>query len=482
MVPKVQLLGRESVQDSHGVEVTSAAWRTAKTHDLLRVLALTPERSASTDWLLDLFWPDADAEHGSSSLRTAACQIRKVLGNDSVARDGHGLTLHAWTDVDAYRQHAVRIDNAITGGSPAQVVRLVQESEQLYGGDLELGGTECRVLHEASRDLRTLRARLLTEGAEAASRCGDWRLSLGLAEQAAAIEPSDQATRALMRAWFAVGETAKPVEEFERLRQHLADEYGVDPAPQTRALYLEVVSACDEWPVREAPIGRENEVGDAVRAVVAWLMDPTGPTGVVWLVGHPGSGRRSVAREAARTIMDPLAGETAEPGEGATVELLRDQGTLTKGLAAMIRLRAETRGRIMLVPISEVDEGVLGEADAVVRLGPLPRTSFRSVLRTVLQARPTERLADELYDEAGGLPGLGCRAARRRLDAGTLEWTPTGVDSCRPVERRGRVLPTLATFPFLLVGLFGIPCAEGEEHRATTTSESRERHLVVAAA
>ncbi|WP_110181291.1 AfsR/SARP family transcriptional regulator [Nocardioides solisilvae] len=469
MKVEIRLLGSGVVRTPDG-EVDPAAWRTAKTFDLLRVLALADGRAVASTQLMDHFWPTAGPAQAAASLRSATCQLRKVLGNEAVVRVGHGLALpDAWVDVAAYRSLAEDVEEVDSLAQPARVVALVREAEALYDDDLDVGATDCPTLHEVGQELRALRVRLLLEGAEAAGRCADWTQSLALARQASALEPSDRATRALMRAWFAVGETAKPVEEFERLRSHLADEYGVDPAPQTRALYLEVVSACREWPPRESTIGREDEVRQVVTAATGWLMDPDGPSGVVWLVGDPGSGRETVAREAARTLMLPVVDAYADPGTGATIELLRDQGRLTKGLAAMLRLRAETWSRIMLVPVSEIADGALGADDAVVLVPPLERPDFRRLMTLTLQGRPTQRLKDELFEESRGLPGLACGLARQRMDLGDLSWVPEGVDSARRAMRNA-----VAPLVIALLGLFGAPTVVDAEPKPTAAVEEKE--------
>ncbi len=478
---EVRLLGTTQIRDRDGKDVDPRVWRTTKTFDLLRVLALHAGCPVSMDTLLEEFWPDADPAHGRGSLRTAVSQIRKVLGPDSVMRVGTALSLeNVAVDLAAYRALASCVDELGDDAHPAQIVMTVRDAEKLYRGDIDVAGSECTLLHQARADLQQLRAHLLLEAAEAAARCAAWQQSLAFAERAAAIEASDRSTRALMRAWFAVGETAKPVEEFERLRRHLAEEYGVDPAPQTRALYLAVVSACTEWPPRELTIGRDDEVRQVITAITGWLMEPDGPSGVVWLVGDPGSGRETVAQEAARALMLPLVEEAAEPREGATIELLPDQGSLTKGLAATLHLRAATYGRIMVVPVSEVSSRILGqdESEAVVRISPLNRSDFDRLMALTLQGRPTPELAKELYEDAEGRPGLGCRLARRRLRDGTLAWAPNAVDTLRRPKFRARILPVLAALPLLFLELFGGGGVMQESARQEPmVVEQRERHF-----
>lgn len=480
MRAELRLLGPGMVDDGAG-PVEATAWRTAKTFDLLRVLALSVGQPIAVDTLVEHFWPTADASRAGTSLRTATFQIRKVLGNDSVVRVGHALMLQgAWVDVAAFRELAAQVDETRQHGHPAQIVGLVDAAEELYADDLDVSVTECTLLHDARCELRALRLHLLLEAAEAAGRCGDWRRSLTFAQRAAVVETSDRSTRALMRAWFAVGETAKPVEEFERLRRHLADEYGVDPAPQTRALYLEVVSDCAEWPPREMLVGRDVAVSQVVSAAKGWLLDPTGPTGVIWLVGQAGSGREAVAREAAVTLVLPPAEETAAPGAGATVELLPDHGALTKGLAAMLKLRAASWGRVLLVPVSEASETQLEASDAVVRIPPLERPDFHRLVELVLQGSPAPELEDDLYEESRGLPGFACRVLRHRQAAGDLTWTPRGIDAVRRVPLRTTLRATFAAIPFVLLGFIGgEPPPDGEASRPGIVEERERRGWLV---
>lgn len=486
---EIRLLGRARVRRrEHGEldEVDAAAWRTAKTFDLLRVLALAGGRPVPIDHLLDLFWPTADAGRGGTSLRTATCQIRKVLGHESVIRVGSGLALQgAWVDAQAYQEVAVLVARAREHGRDATVVRLVAAAEALYDGDVDVSGTDCMALHTARADFRRLRVQLLVEAAEAAGACAGWRESLELAQRADAVETSDRTTRALMRAWFALGETSRAVEGFERLRRHLADEYGVDPAPQTRALYLRIVSECAEWPPRELTVGREDEVRQVATAVTGWLMDPDSQSGVVWLVGEPGSGRETVARETARTLMLPLGPSTAEAGRHVVLELLPDQHRLTGRLAESLRERARAQRRVLLAPVSETPAGTLDASDAVVAIPPLAPESLREVLTVALQGRPTPQLEAELCAESGGLPGRACAQVRHRLQDGSLSWTPEGVDTASSARRaRGsawlRVRTAIAALPVAWAGLLGTetpdPAAERTAQDAPVSAEQWRQH------
>ena len=184
-------------------------------------------------------------------------------------------------------------------------------------------------------------------------------------------------------------------------------------------------------------------------------MDPEGPAGVVWLVGPPGSGRETVARDAARTLMLPLAFPPTGASAGATLEMFPDQGTLTAGLADMLRGLAADRHRIALVPVTDISDASLRDDDFVVPVLPLDRTDFHRLVTLVLQGDPTHDLVEELHRITDGLPGAACRELRRRLEAGDLTWTPDGVDAALPTTRRARMFRSLATLPFALIAVLG---------------------------
>lgn len=456
MKAEIRLLGPGSARRNDGVPVDSTAWRTAKTYDLMRVLALTPGRPVAVATLLDVFWPSSDPAHASTSLRTATSHIRKALGCTSVVRVGHGLVLEASVDVSDYRDVAVQVEKARRRGSWERVLHLVDRAESLYEGDLEVAGSECSLLHEARRDLMSLRVRLLLEAAEAAGECADWRRSLELAQRAAAVEGSDRSTRAIMRAWFGLGEMGELVEEFERLRARLADDYGVDPAPQTRMLYLELIGSCDEWPPRESVVGRQGEIRKVVTAALDWMAQSREPSGVIWLLGQPGSGRGAIAKEAARTLLH-LCDSTG----GSIVEVLPDQGVPTHGTAEMLRRRATAVDRILLVPAVEAAPLVLGPDDAIVRVPPLDYPEFARLMSVVLQRRPDDYLVDQIYAESRGLPGAACRMVRQRARTDDLVWDPQGVGLASRRSRLAGAMPALASWPFVLLGALGAFGAAG---------------------
>jgi hypothetical protein len=152
---------------------------------------------------------------------------------------------------------------------------------------------------------------------------------------------------------------------------------------------------------------------------------------------------------------------------------------MTSGLAHMLTEQARRRGRILLVPVTEVEDADAHEGESLVGIGPLERGEFGRLLALVLQGTPTPELEAELFARTRGLPGLAAQEARARIASGDLTWTPRGVETTRRAGVRARIFPTLVSIPFALLGLFG---SEGVVEASGKGSEidQRERRLVLA--
>ena len=158
----------------------------------------------------------------------------------------------------------------------------------------------------------------------------------GPRHRGAAHDPYDEAAlRTLMRAHAAAGRPASALAEFARLRELLAEELGVDPAAETRALHEELLrrGAAPRPPARR---------GD----------------------GPSSAGSRSCARldaelERSRTGARVVV-VTGEPGVGKTALLDRWATVASARGAVVLRGRAE-EGELALQPVLDALAGRLAE-------------------------------------------------------------------------------------------------------------------------
>ncbi|MDQ2751070.1 MAG: hypothetical protein M3Y44_16295 [Actinomycetota bacterium] len=254
---EIRLFGPLRVRRADGTDVEPHEWSTGKTADLLRLLAVNGARPVPVDTILEALWPRVDRAKGSASLRTALCQIRRVLRSDCIIRQPEGMSLGpALVDVVTFARLAGDCRTQFGQQRWAGVLALAQEAESLYVGDLGAHDPSLDILDVQRSALREQRLQLLLNAADASVHLQHYVDGVDFAQRAISIDPfSERAYRALIRSHGGTGEVHSAMVAYDCCRTALAEELGVEPAPQTRALrrlVLEESSALTEQTVAAA--------------------------------------------------------------------------------------------------------------------------------------------------------------------------------------------------------------------------------------
>ena len=113
----------------------------------MRLLALRAGQTVVVDSLVEALWPSVDLDRGRASLRTAASQVRSVLGQDHLARRTGGLVLTGvWVDALAFEALVSTAGQQLSAGHTAEAVRSAWEALGLYVADLGDGRAVRRVV------------------------------------------------------------------------------------------------------------------------------------------------------------------------------------------------------------------------------------------------------------------------------------------------------------------------------------------------
>jgi DNA-binding SARP family transcriptional activator len=210
-----------------------------KAQALLIYLALEPglhERDA----LAGLLWSDQPAVKARANLRTALSRLRASLGDNylqiSPRAIGFDLGPDIWVD-------AVAFERGIAAASLADQ----REALALYQGDFlaQFAVRKAGLFEEWSlfrrERLRGLALDALYRLAKASLTTADYNQATADLRRLLTLDPwREAAHRALMRSLAASGDRAAALAQFERCRQTLWDELGVEPAPATAALYEQI--------------------------------------------------------------------------------------------------------------------------------------------------------------------------------------------------------------------------------------------------
>ncbi len=449
---EIRLLGSLRVRRGDSSVIDASEWRTGKTLDLLRLLALDADQPVRIDSILEKLWPDVDEARGRASLRTAASQIRRTLRTDCVARRLGGLVLtNAWVDVTAFRDLAVEARVSRRGGDHARVVGLTREAEALYLGDFEAhdGGSGWAV--ETRESLAAMRRSLLTDAAESAVELSWMRDAIDLAESAITADPySERAYGSLMRALAGLGETDRALRVFGDLRTVLGDELGVTPSRQTTALQMSILSAPDRDDVVPSWVGRDEDcstISELIRRSVN-----AHRVGLVCVVGDAGSGREALIDESLnRGQVDgahvhghgprdlPTKSEMECAARRAPVAVLPPlDGHDDKSIADLVNEIASldpATDLALVVPVAASHlDSFLMELEMVglraesLETQPLDRTELAELAETVLCGPAAPRLIDVLVEKTDGRAGAAVAMLRRWLSDGQVIWTLSGLD------------------------------------------------------
>ncbi|MFE9955049.1 BTAD domain-containing putative transcriptional regulator [Micromonospora sp. NPDC005299] len=309
---------------------------------LLARLVLAAGRVVSADALTDALWGEQPPADATNALQLRVSKLRRALvaagaGGDLLVTRAPGYQLAVTADaVDAYRfeRLLVAARSATTGDGPAAALARFDEALRLWrgpaladAGDAEWALAEVARLEELRLGAVEDRLELLLEAGRQAEAVADL-------ERLVATHPlRERLHRLLMLALYRGGRQADAITAYHALRHRLADELGIDPAPELQALAEAILRqqvpapapAAPPAPPAAAPAGTE-----AARIPAPWapqrddlprrlasiigrqddvqrVLDRLREARVVTLTGPGGVGKTTLALEVARHADDALA-------------------------------------------------------------------------------------------------------------------------------------------------------------------------------
>lgn len=463
---EVRVLGPFRVRAANGEVVDPRAWRTAKTRDLVQLLAVAG-KPVPADRLVDVLWPGAEPARGRGSLRTAASQVRHVLGEGCLVRRGDALDLAGvWVDAASFASRAATARHRLATGDTSGGLAAAWEAVLLYSGDLcEDAAYADWVVDDRDR-LRRLLRQLLLDAGRAALTVGWLRDAVELGHQALDADPyAERAYRLLMRAYAGLGENGQALRTYDRCRRTLAEHLGADPDDKTQALHLHLLRP-KEPQAATVPYVARDPMLTQVRAIMRGVLEERRARAVI-ITGPPGIGRSRFLEEAAaswsqrvvvvprrpddedqpgglvRDVAQALGGDDGEgvPAAAALRDLLADEPLLlvlddvqwadADSLAVLGRLLQDAARPLLLLASAsgELDPACPPQipVSTSIQLPPLAREEVAELLSRVLQGAPSRSLVDELAASSHGRPADLLDEVRGLLGSGRLLSTSDGM-------------------------------------------------------
>lgn len=300
---------------------------------LIARLALAGGQPVSTGALAEAVWDCALPAEVANALQTLVSRARRALGGAAaVEQSAAGYRLAVTPDdVDA-----LRFERLVAEGAMAEALALWRGPALVDAGDF--AEPFARRLEELRLDATiTFLTRELDAG-RAAVRVGEL-------EALVAEHPlHEKLAGLLMRALAATGRQADALAAYEALRTRLADELGIDPGPEARAVQLEVLRG--EIAAAAAPAGRARTNLRAQLTSFVGRTDEVARVGkalqtcrLITLVGPGGAGKTRLAAEVAAVVRDSAPDDAADGIWLAELASVTDAADVPQAVLGAIGLR-----------------------------------------------------------------------------------------------------------------------------------------------
>ncbi|CAN5825558.1 hypothetical protein BH10CHL1_BH10CHL1_17640 [soil metagenome] len=256
---RVQTLGGFHVS-CDDVEVLSTAWGREKALHLFQFFITMHHQYLHKEQIIDRLWPELDMEKGDRDFKVALNSINKALEPTREPRHEPRFTLryglaygldfaNVWLDTEVLEQLITVANQALLERSgqldAAQnhAIACYTAAVNLYNGDYlperryeDWSSAERERLQLLALNTMTRLAELLLERSPLES--------VRLTQRVLAIDPVwEDAYRIQMRSYMVQRNRPLAIRTYEKCRKVLDEEFGVDPLPETTALYQQVIKA-----------------------------------------------------------------------------------------------------------------------------------------------------------------------------------------------------------------------------------------------
>jgi DNA-binding SARP family transcriptional activator len=246
---RVYLAGHVTIEVD-GTVFDQAAFPGRQGRAAFAYLVAEGSRPVARSELTDLLWPDAAPPSVETALSAVVSKLRSLLaraGMDSrTLISGPGcyelrLPSTAWVDIHAAADAIHEAESALRAGDPAAAYGPSAVAHHIARRPF-LPGDDGRWIDARRARLRTVLLRALECRATVYLWNREYPLAVEAARELVALEPlRESGHRLLVRSLAESGNAAEALWAYEQCRKRIASELGVDPSPQTKAVYEAVL-------------------------------------------------------------------------------------------------------------------------------------------------------------------------------------------------------------------------------------------------
>jgi DNA-binding SARP family transcriptional activator/tetratricopeptide (TPR) repeat protein len=301
---------------------------------VLAVLALAAGEVVSAEWLSEAVW-GGGSPPSDNTLHSHISALRRVLGKDAIVAHPPGYLLNLGADGTDVQAAERLLRQGTAAAEPAQAVADLRAALALWRGEPLTGVAGLPGLSGQPGRLEGLRAQIRRALVEARLAAGEHHQLTGELEQMVTADPLDEQLHAqLMLALYRAGRQADALAAYDRIRQTLAADLGIDPGHALRDLHAAILrqdqsltapapaaatSAATASPVpAQLPLAVPGFTGRAAELARldallppgdrAGTASPAAPVAVTVISGTPGVGKTALAVHWAHRIAHRFPG------------------------------------------------------------------------------------------------------------------------------------------------------------------------------
>lgn len=217
---------------------------------LLKLLVSHRHEAVHREQVIEYLWSDADARRGRERLKVTTHFLRQQIRDAGVRGDVIAVTNATY----ALRYDAIWLDCEIfeslfnegrlldRRGRSREALVCFEQAERLYKGDFLPEERYADWCAEERERLREIYFDVLGHMVDGYLCGGDHELAAQVCRSALAREPCREGFhRALMTCLARLGHRDRVIAQYQRCRQVLKTELGVEPAPETERLYRDLI-------------------------------------------------------------------------------------------------------------------------------------------------------------------------------------------------------------------------------------------------
>jgi two-component SAPR family response regulator len=247
----IRVLGPVEIFRDPSVQFAADAWTTRRARDIFCYIATSKNRRVLKEVLIEAFWRDEDLETVEKNFHPTISHIRKALNsrqpfkqNFLIFRDGAyqlNPELSYAIDAEEFEQWIVEAEKAKREKDAAQQRASLESAHKIYRGEFMLGVYEGWA-DERRQFYSEQSARVVAALAKLSLSEKHWADALSYAGEALAGDPfREDMHRLIMKAFAAQGKPASVKKHFERMKKSLYTELGIEPAEETKRLFIELI-------------------------------------------------------------------------------------------------------------------------------------------------------------------------------------------------------------------------------------------------